>query len=144
MALTGGQVPVSGYQAPDSSGAIKAAGALGAMPSQMVTGFAGQVQDYLKQQKEQVKSVTTASRIAGMLESKAPDLIPGIGELKATLEDQEIPLSQRIAAAESLFDLMKVGYEVKDYNNKNRLLEMQMQRSSEAQSAAQDTSRGGL
>ena len=143
MALTGGQVPVSGYQAPDYSGAVKAAGALGAMPSQMVTGFAGQVQDYLKQQKEQVKSVTTASRIAGMLESKAPDLIPGIGELKATLEDQEIPLSQRIAAAESLFDLMKVGYEVKDYNNKNRLLEMQMQRSSEAQSAAQDTSRRG-
>ena len=143
MALTGGQVPVSGYQAPDYSGAVKAAGALGAQPSQMVTGFAGQVQDYLKQQKEQVKSVTTASRIAGMLESKAPDLIPGIGELKATLEDQEIPLSQRIAAAESLFDLMKVGYEVKDYNNKNRLLEMQMQRSSEAQSATQDPSRGG-
>jgi hypothetical protein len=129
MALTGGQIPVSGYQAPDYSGAVKAAGALGAMPSQMVTGFAGQVQDYLKEQKEQVKSVNTASRIAGLLESKAPDLIPGIGELKATLDNQEIPLSQRIAAAGSLFDLMKVGYEVNDYNNQQAMMKMKMDQS---------------
>ena len=85
----------------------------------------------------------TASRIAGLIASKAPDLIPGIGELKGILDDQENPLSRRVDAAAQLFDLMKVGYEVKDYNNKNRLLEMQMQKASAAQSAAQDPSRGG-
>jgi len=143
MALTGGQIPVSGYQIPDYSGAAQAAGALGAQPYQMVTGIIGQAQDYMKQQKDQAKTVDTASRIAGLIASKAPDLIPGIGELKGILDNQENPLSRRVEAAASLFDLMKVGYEVKDYNNKNRLLEMQMQRSSEAQSAAQDPSRGG-
>ena len=115
------------------------------MPSQMVTGFAGQVQDYLKEQKEQVKSVTTASRIAGLLESKAPDLIPGIGELRANLEDQERPLSERIALAGELFNLMKVGYEVNDYNNRNAIASRQAAQAAQAaQSAAQDTSRGGL
>lgn len=143
MAITGGQVPVSGYQIPDYSGAAQAAGALGAQPYQMVSGIIGQAQDYAKQQKDQAKSVDTASRIAGLIASKAPDLIPGIGELKGILDDQENPLSRRVDAAAQLFDLMKVGYEVKDYNNKNRLLEMQMQKASAAQSAAQDPSRGG-
>ena len=132
MALTGGQVPVSGYKIPDYSGAAQAAGALGAQPYQMVSGIIGQAQDYAKQQKEQAKSVDTASRIAGLIASKAPDLIPGIGELKGILDDQENPLSRRVDAAAQLFDLMKVGYEVKDYNNKNRLLEMQMQKASAA------------
>ena len=136
MALTGGQIPVSGYQAPDYSGAVKAAGALGAMPSQMVTGFAGQVQDYLKEQKEQVKSVSTASRIAGLLESKAPDLIPGIGELRANLEDQERPLSERIALAGELFNLMKVGYEVNDYNNRNAIASRQAAQAAQIASGA--------
>ena len=143
MALTGGQIPVSGYQIPDYSGAAQAMGALGAQPYQMVSGIIGQAQDYAKQQKEQAKSVDTASRIAGLIASKAPDLIPGIGELKGILDDQENPLSRRVDAAAQLFDLMKVGYEVKDYNNKNKLLEMQMQNASATQSAAQDTSRGG-
>jgi hypothetical protein len=130
MALTGGQIPVSGYQIPDYSGAVQAMGALGAQPYQMVSGIIGQAQDYAKQQKDQAKSVDTASRIAGLIASKAPDLIPGIGELKGILDDQENPLSRRVDAAAQLFDLMKVGYEVKDYNNKNRLLEMQMQNAS--------------
>ena len=136
MAITGGQVPVSGYQIPDYSGAAQAMGALGAQPYQMVSGIIGQAQDYAKQQKDQAKSVDTASRIAGLIASKAPDLIPGIGELKGILDDQENPLSRRVDAAAQLFDLMKVGYEVKDYNNKNRLLEMQMQKASAAQSEA--------
>tara|TARA_R110000822_G_scaffold33469_1_gene95391 strand:+ start:195 stop:635 length:441 start_codon:yes stop_codon:yes gene_type:complete len=125
MALIGGQIPVSGYQTPDYSGASQAAGALGAMPSQMVTGFVGQVQDYLKQQKDQAKTVDTASRIAGLIASKAPDLIPGIGELKNILDNQENPLSRRVEAASSLFDLMKVGYEVNTYNNQNAIANRQ-------------------
>ena len=136
MVLTQNAVGVYGYQIPDYSGAAQAMGALGAQPYQMVSGIIGQAQDYAKQQKDQAKSVDTASRIAGLIASKAPDLIPGIGELKGILDDQENPLSRRVDAAAQLFDLMKVGYEVKDYNNKNRLLEMQMQKASAAQSEA--------
>jgi hypothetical protein len=136
MALIAGQVPTSGYRTPDYSGAAQAAGAVGAMPAQMVSGFAGQVQDYMKQQKEQVKSVDTASRIAGLLSSKAPDLIPGIGELKNVLDDQEIPLSERIAAAESLFGMMNTGFEVNKMINQNKLMEMQMQQANAVKSPA--------
>jgi hypothetical protein len=143
MALTGGQVPTTGYQTPDYSGAAQAAGALGAQPYQMVSGIIGQAQDYIKQQKEQAKSVDTASRIAGLLASKAPNLIPGVGELKNVLDDQERPLSERISAAESLFGMMNTRFEVNKMINQNRLMEMQMQNASATQSAAQDTSRGG-
>ena len=87
-----------------------------------------QVGDYFKQQKEKVKSVETASRIAGLLEAKAPDLVPGISELKATLDDQEIPLSQRIAAAESLFGTMKTGFEVQQLINQNAMMDLRQQK----------------
>ena len=87
-----------------------------------------QVGDYFKQQKEKVKSVETASRIAGLLEAKAPDLVPGISELKATLDDQEIPLSQRISAAESLFGTMKTGFEVQQLINQNAMMNLRQQK----------------
>lgn len=145
MALIGGQVPTTGYQAPDYSGAAQAAGAVAAQPYQMISGIVGQTQDYLKQQKDQAKTVDTASRIAGLLASKAPELIPGIGELKGILDNQENPLSRRVEAASQLFDLMKVGYEVQDYSNKNRLMEMQMRNAGAgaASQSATDSSRGG-
>ena len=87
-----------------------------------------QVGDYYKQQKEKAKSVDTASRIAGLLEAKAPDLVPGIGQLKATLDDQEIPLSQRISAAESLFSTMKTGFEVQSLINQNAMMGLRQQK----------------
>ena len=87
-----------------------------------------QVGDYFKQQKEKVNSVNTASRIAGLLEAKAPDLVPGIGELKMVLDDQELPLSQRIAAAESLFGTMKTGFEVNQLINQNAMMNLRQQK----------------
>ncbi len=93
-----------------------------------------QVGDYFKQQKEKVKSVDTASRIAGLLEAKAPDLVPGISELKATLDDQEIPLSQRISAAESLFGTMKTGFEVQQLINQNAMMGLRQQKFAASQS----------
>jgi len=92
-----------------------------------------QVGDYFKQQKEKAKSVDTASRIAGLLEAKAPDLVPGIGQLKAVLDDQEIPLSQRISAAESLFGTMKVGFDVQNLINQNAIMDMRKQKFSASQ-----------
>lgn len=135
MALIGGQIPTTGYQTPNYSGAAQAAGAVAAQPYQMISSIVGQTQDYLKQQKEKAKSVDTASRIAGLLASKAPNLIPGIGELKNVLDDQEVPLSERIAAAESLFTMMNTGFEVNKMINQNKLMEMQMQNASGGQNA---------
>lgn len=128
MALVAGQVPVSGYRIPDYSGAAKASGAAGAAPYQMISGLVQQAGDYFKQQKEQAKSVNTASRIAGLLEAKAPDLVPGISELKMTLDDQELPLSQRIAAAESLFGTMRTGFEVNQMINQNAMMNLRQQK----------------
>ena len=87
-----------------------------------------QVGDYFKQQKEKVNSVNTASRIAGLLEAKAPDLVPGISELKMTLDDQELPLSKRVAAAESLFGTMKTGFEVNQMINQNAMMNLRQQK----------------
>ncbi len=87
-----------------------------------------QVGDYFKQQKEKVNSVNTASKIAGLLEAKAPDLVPGISELKMTLDDQELPLSQRIAAAEGLFGTMKTGFEVNQMINQNAIMNLRQQK----------------
>jgi hypothetical protein len=95
-----------------------------------------QVGDYYKQQKEKAKSVDTASRIAGLLEAKAPDLVPGIGQLKATLDDQEIPLSQRISAAESLFSTMKTGFEVQSLINQNAMMNLRQQKFAASQAKA--------
>ena len=87
-----------------------------------------QVGDYFKQQKEKVNSVNTASRIAGLLEAKAPDLVPGISELKMVLDDQELPLSQRISAAEGLFSTMKAGFEVNQLINQNAMMNLRQQK----------------
>ena len=100
-----------------------------------------QVGDYFKQQKVKVNSVNTASRIAGLLEAKAPDLVPGISELKMVLDDQELPLSQRIAAAEGLFGTMKTGFEVNQMINQNAMMNMRQQKFAASQGG--DLSSGG-
>jgi hypothetical protein len=142
MAITGGQINPALYPQPNYSGVVQSAREQAQGMADMASGFAGQVQDYIKQQKEQVKSVDVASRIAGLLESKAPNLIPGIGELRMTLENQEIPLSQRITAAESLFSVMDTGFKVNQMINQEKAMNMRMERSSAAQSAAADIGRG--
>ena len=102
-----------------------------------------QVGDYFKQQKEKVNSVNTASRIAGLLEAKAPDLVPGIGELKMVLDDQELPLSQRIAAAESLFGTMKTGFEVNQLINQNAMMNLRQQKLASSGGGGSKESGGG-
>ena len=103
-----------------------------------IGGAISEVGDYFKEQKEQLKSISVASRIASLLESKAPDLIPGIGELRMTLDDQEIPRSQRIAAAESLFSVMDTGFKVNQMINENKAMNMRMQQSSASSSPKAD------
>jgi len=100
------------------------------------------VDDYFKKQKEQLKSVDAASRIARLLESKAPNLIPGISELRMTLEDQEIPRSQRITAAESLFSVMDTGFKVNQMIYQNKAMNMSMDQSSAANSGRNDNPLG--
>ena len=102
-----------------------------------------QVGDYFKQQKEKINSVNTASRIAGLLEAKAPDLVPGIGELKMVLDDQELPLSQRIAAAESLFGTMKTGFEVNQLINQNAMMNLRQQKLASSGGGGSKESGGG-
>lgn len=128
MAIYGGKVQTTPYQAPDYVPSVAAARELAMTRAQAIPNMISQVGDYFKQQKEKVNSVNTASKIAGLLEAKAPDLVPGISELKMTLDDQELPLSQRIAAAESLFGTMKTGFEVNQLINQNAMMNLRQQK----------------
>jgi hypothetical protein len=99
--------------------------------------------DYFKQQKEKVNSVNTASRIAGLLEAKAPDLVPGISELKMVIDDQELPLSQRVAAAEGLFGTMKIGFEVNQMINQNAMMNLRQQKLASSGGGGSSSGGGG-
>jgi len=142
MALIGGQINPALYPQPDYSGVVKSAQMQAQGIADLGASIGGAIKDFGEAKKKQVKSVDVASRIAALLESKAPNLIPGIGELRMTLEDQEIPRSQRIAAAESLFSLMDTGFKVNQMINQEKAMNMRMEQSSAANSGRNDNPLG--
>jgi len=142
MALIGGQINPALYPQPDYSGVVKSAQMQAQGIADLGASIGGAIKDFGEAKKKQVKSVDVASRIAALLESKAPNLIPGIGELRMTLEDQEIPLSQRNTAAESLFSVMDTGFKVNEMINQNKAMNMRMEQSSAASSGRNDNPLG--
>jgi len=142
MALIGGQINPALYPQPDYSGVVKSAQMQAQGIADLGASIGGAIKDFGEAKKKQVKSVDVASRIAALLESKAPNLIPGIGELRMTLEDQEIPLSQRNTAAESLFSVMDTGFKVNEMINQNKAMNMRMEQSSAANSGRNDNPLG--
>jgi hypothetical protein len=59
-----------------------------------------------------------------------------------TLDDQELPLSQRIAAAEGLFGTMKTGFEVNQMINQNAMMNMRQQKFAASQGGASSSGGG--
>jgi len=129
----------------DYSGFANAAATQAQGIADLGASIGGAIREFGKasEERKKIDAETKASR-AGIesVESKAPDLIPGIGELRMTLENQEIPLSQRITAAESLFSVMDTGFKVNQMIYQNKAMNMSMDQSSAARSAAADTGRG--
>jgi hypothetical protein len=124
MALVAGQVPVSGYRIPDYSGAAQAAGAAAAAPYQVASGLIGQVGDYFKQQGEQKKLIKKSQTQIDAALKLFPDLAPALQGASDQIRDENIPLSDRVAAAESITGLINMGIgEMR--NAQNMLMEQQ-------------------
>ena len=109
MALVAGNIPVSGYQIPDYSGAAAAGGAAAAAPYQMISGLAGQAKDYFKEQGEKKKLVKQSSLQIDAALQLFPDLAPSFQGLKERMKDENIPLADRAAEAEVIANLINMG-----------------------------------
>ena len=124
MALVAGQVPVSGYQIPDYSGAAQAAGAAGAAPYQAMSGLIGQVGDYFKQQGEKKKLIKQSDVQIDAALKLFPDLAPALQGYRDQLKDENLPLDERTAIADSISNVINMGIgEMR--NARNMLVEQQ-------------------
>ena len=106
MALVAGQVPVSGYQIPDYSGAAQAAGAAGAAPYQAMSGLIGQVGDYFKQQGEKKKLIKQSDVQIDAALKLFPELAPSLQSYRDAIKDENVPLDERAVIAASTSDMI--------------------------------------
>jgi hypothetical protein len=110
MALVAGQIPLSGYQIPDYSGAAQAGQAYGAAstgPYNMISSIAQTAGDYFKQQGEKKKQVKMASTQIDAALKLMPELSPILGDVGNRLKDEDVSLSDRFADASVVPDLIK-------------------------------------
>jgi hypothetical protein len=112
MALIAGQVPVSGYKSPDYSGAAQAAGAVGALPYQMISGIAG---DYVKEQKDMAqKEKQIAAQIKGTMslldnaKGIYSDFAPQLDEMKARLSDPSLSGLDKSALSDQVANILNL------------------------------------
>ena len=107
MALVAGNIPVTGYQIPDYSGAALAGGEAAAAPYQMISGLAGQAKDYFKEQGEKKKALKAASSQIQAALTLMPELSPVLSGISDNLKDENISLNDRFAEASIVGDLIK-------------------------------------
>jgi GH24 family phage-related lysozyme (muramidase) len=89
----------------DYSGFANAA----AIEAQGIANLGGKVGDYFKQQGEKKKTVKQASTQIDAAIKLFPDLAPMLSGVRDTLRDDDIPLSQRAADAETIAELINMG-----------------------------------
>ena len=109
MALVAGQVPVSGYRIPDYSGAAAAGGAAGAAPYQVASGLIQQAGDYFKQQGEKKKLIKQSDVQIDAALKLFPDLAPALQGYRDQLKDENLPLDERTAIADSISNVINMG-----------------------------------
>ncbi len=126
MALTGGQVPVSGYQTPDYSGAVKAAGALGAMPSQMVTGFIADYKDLAKKDKEMSARIKGTITLLDNAKGIYADFAPQIENMKSQLSDPSLSNTDKVILSEQVGNTLNMFAQHGTEGVKNKLAEAQI------------------
>lgn len=135
MALVAGNIPVSGYQIPDYSGAAAAGGAAAAAPYQMISDLAGQAKDYFKEQGEKKKALKAASTQIQAALTLMPELSPVLSGISNNLKDENISLNDRFAEASIVGDLIK--------NSIGALQSQQMMNLRQQKFAASQASGGG-
>jgi hypothetical protein len=107
MAIYGGQVRTTPYQAPDYGPSVAAYKDLAMAGAQGMAGMVSQVGDYFKQQGEKKKQVKMASTQIEAALKLMPELSPILGDVGNRLKDEDISLSDRYADASIVGDLIK-------------------------------------
>jgi hypothetical protein len=139
MALLGASIDPSLFRQ-DYSGFVNAAkieaGAMAGL-GQNIASLADMYKEKKKENKAMEDEIKTADTIAGILESKMPDAFPGVTETRMTLNDGNLSLAERFAAAKTLKSMLSTGSQLHQ-------MDLQQQRFNMAQSqAAQSASSAG-
>jgi GH24 family phage-related lysozyme (muramidase) len=109
MAIIAGPIQTSGYQAPDYSQAIEASLRGGMLQQQITQGAVGQVTDYFKQQGEKKKLLKQSDVQIDAALKLFPDLAPTLQGVRDQIRDENMPLNDRAAVAESVASLINMG-----------------------------------
>ena len=125
MALIGGNIGFTGYQQPDYSGMVQAAG----LPMQAIGQGIAQAEDYFKQQGEKKKLIKQSDIQIDAALKLFPDLAPTLQGVRDQIKDENISLDERAGIAESVAGLINMGTNqmqaMADYGLKKRQLDIQ-------------------
>lgn len=109
MAIFGGPIQTSGHQAPDYSPVIDANRLGGMLQQQLTQGALGQVTDYFKQQGETKKLLKQSDVQIDAALKLFPDLAPTLQGVRDQIRNENLPLNDRAAIAESVAGLINMG-----------------------------------
>jgi hypothetical protein len=128
MALLGASIDPSLFRQ-DYSGFVNAANT----NANAITGLGQNLAEMYKEKKKENKAmeseIKTADTIAGLIESKMPDIAPGISDLRMTMNDGNLSLVKRHEAASSIKSLLATSAQLQQ-------MDLQQQRFNIAQSQA--------
>lgn len=96
---------MSGYRTPDYTGVAEAS----ARPMQAMAGLVGQVGDYFKQQGEKKKLIKQSDVQIDAALKLFPDLAPALQGYRDQLKDENLPLDDRMAIADSVSKVIDLG-----------------------------------
>lgn len=105
MALKGGNIGFTGYQQPDYSGVVQAAG----LPMQAIGQGIAQAEDYFKQQGEKKKLIKKSDIQIDAALKLFPDLAPTLQGVRDQIKDENVSLNERAGIAESVAGLINMG-----------------------------------
>lgn len=126
MALTGGQVPTTGYQTPDYSGAAQAGGALGGMPYQMASGLISEYKDLAKKDKEMSSRIKGTIALLDNAKGIYTDFAPQIESMKSQLSDPSLSNTDKVFLSEQVGNSLNMFAQYGTEGVKNRLAEAQI------------------
>jgi hypothetical protein len=136
MALLGASIDPSLFRQ-DYSGFVNAANTNANAMAGLGQNLAEMYKEKKKENKAMESEIKTADTIAGLIESKMPDIAPGISDLRMTMNDGNLSLVKRHEAASSIKSLLATSAQLQQ-------MDLQQQRFNMAQSqAAQSASSAG-
>lgn len=134
MALLGASIDPSLFRQ-DYSGFVNAANTNANAMAGLGQNLANIYKDKQKENKAMESEIKTADTIAGLIESKMPDIAPGISDLRMTMNDGNLSLVKRHEAASSIKSLLATSVQLQQ-------MDLQQQKMNFAQSQAGQSAGG--